>query len=71
MTYMTKEELIIHLLISLNKGNCGTIADRPYYAIEQYERLVKKGIIVEEAELVKPPSTEDINKYLKPPVGPL
>ena len=71
MTYMTKEELIINLLISLNKGDCGTIADRPYYAIEQYERLVKKGIIVEEVESVKPPSVETIHKYLRPPVGSL
>ncbi len=45
---MTKEEIILKLVLSLNRGNCGTIADRPYYAIEQYERLVRAGIIKEE-----------------------
>ena len=59
--YMTKEEIILNLLFTLNKGNCGTIADRPYYAIEQYNRLVAKGIITEDE--TSEPSVEDINKY--------
>jgi hypothetical protein len=45
---MTKEEIILKLLFSLNAGNSGYIDDRVVYAIEQYERLVKEGIIVEE-----------------------
>ena len=54
----------------MNRGGCGTIADRPYYAIEQYERLVKKGIIVEEAKTDELPTT-DVSKLFRPPVGPL
>ncbi|MBQ9700346.1 MAG: hypothetical protein IJV71_06965 [Lachnospiraceae bacterium] len=46
----TKAKIILDLLLSLNRGGCGTIADRPYYAIEQYECLVKNGIIVEESK---------------------
>lgn len=42
---MTKEEIILYLLLSLNEGNCGYISDRVGYAIKQYEKLVKKGII--------------------------
>jgi hypothetical protein len=45
---MTKEEIIVKLVCSLNAGDSGYINDRVRYAIEQYERLVKKGIIVEE-----------------------
>ena len=42
---MSKEELIIQLLISLNQGNSGYIQDRVRYAIEQYDELVREGII--------------------------
>ena len=41
----TKADIILDLVMSLNLGNCGTIADRPNYAIEQYRRLVAAGII--------------------------
>lgn len=44
----TKTKTIIELVCSLNAGDSGYINDRVYYAIEQYEQLVKKGIIVEE-----------------------
>ena len=47
-TGKTKEEIILDLVMSLNRGDCGTIADRPYYAIEQYNRLINKGILEEE-----------------------
>ena len=66
----TKAEIIFDLVLSMNRGGCGTIADRPYYAIEQYERLVKKGIIVEEAKTDELPTT-DVSKLFRPPVGPL
>ena len=71
---MTKEEIILKLLVSLNRGNCGTIADRPYYAIEQFERLVKKGIIVENTdgrgEFTSPAPNDadvDVSKFFRPP----
>jgi hypothetical protein len=41
----SKAQIILELVESLNKGNCGTIADRPSYAIEQYTRLVIAGVI--------------------------
>jgi hypothetical protein len=47
---MTKQEIIMKLLISLNQGNSGYIVDRVQYATEQYEKLVKKGIIKENIE---------------------
>lgn len=43
----TKAEIILDLVLSLNRGACGTIADRPHYAIEQYSRLVASGVIKE------------------------
>ena len=45
----TKEEIIYELLLSLNRGNSGYIDGRPRCAIEQYEQLVKNGIIKEDA----------------------
>jgi hypothetical protein len=66
----TKAKIILDLLLSLNRGGCGTIADRPYYAIEQYERLVKKGIIVEESNTDKL-STSDVSELFCPSVGHL
>ena len=44
---LSKADIIIDLVMSLNRGNCGTIADRSSYAIEQYRRLVEAGIIKE------------------------
>ena len=49
-TGKTKAEIILELVISMNKGSCGCIADRPSYAIEQYRRLVEAGIIEEEED---------------------
>lgn len=45
---MTKEEIILQLVLSLNRGNTGSTYDRVGYAIDQYERLVAYGIIREE-----------------------
>ena len=45
---LTKADIILDLVLSLNRGNCGAIADRPSYAIEQYRRLVYAGVIIEE-----------------------
>ena len=49
-TGKTKAEVILELVMSLNRGSCGYIADRPGYAIEQYRRLVEAGIIEEEED---------------------
>ena len=43
----TKEEIIYELLLSLNNGDSGYIDRRVDYAIQQYEQLVKAGIIKE------------------------
>ena len=47
---MTKEEIILQLVLSLNRGNCGGAYDRVSYAIAQYERLVAAGVIKENKE---------------------
>ena len=41
----TKEEIIYELLISLNQGNCGYSGDRVQEAIDQYQKMVRVGII--------------------------
>ena len=51
---MSKEELIIQLLISLNKGDSGYINERVRYAIEQYDKLVKEKILPETTNCGKP-----------------
>jgi len=55
---MTKEQIIIELLKSLNMGNSCWYADRVAMAIFQYEQLVKKGIVKEE------PVSKDPEKIL-------
>ena len=45
---MTKEEIILQLVLSLNRGNSGGAYDRVGYAVRQYEQLVERGIIKEE-----------------------
>ena len=45
---MTKEEIILQLVLSLNRGNSGGAYDRVGYAVRQYEQLVDRGIIKEE-----------------------
>lgn len=47
---ITKEEIILQLVLSLNRGDSGSPYDRVGYAINQYERLVAYGIIREEEE---------------------
>jgi hypothetical protein len=47
---MTKEEIILQLVLSLNRGNSGGAYDRVGYAVRQYEQLVDRGIIKEEEE---------------------
>jgi hypothetical protein len=45
---MTKEEIILKLVCSLNAGDSYYVDKRVVVAIEQYNMLVDKGIIVEE-----------------------
>ena len=47
---MTEEEIILQLVLSLNRGNSGGAYDRVGYAVRQYEQLVDRGIIKEEEE---------------------
>lgn len=47
---MTKEEIVLQLVCSLNTGDSGYISDRVRYAIEQYGQLVKKGVIKEDKQ---------------------
>ena len=47
---MTKAEIILQLVLSLNRGDSGGAYDRVSYAIAQYDRLVAAGIIKEEEE---------------------
>lgn len=44
----TKAEIIVELVLSLNKGDSYYIDERVNVALEQYNKLVKKGIIEEE-----------------------
>ena len=41
----SKAQIILDLVLSLNKGNSGYVDDRVSCAIEQYDTLVRKGII--------------------------
>lgn len=47
---MTKAEIILQLVLSLNRGDSGGAYDRVGYAVAQYDRLVAYGIIKEEKE---------------------
>ena len=47
---MTKEEIILQLVLSLNRGNSGGAYDRVNYAITQYKQMVERGIIKEEGQ---------------------
>ena len=47
---MTKEEIILQLVLSLNRGNSDGAYDRVGYAVAQYEQMVKRGIIKEDKE---------------------
>ena len=49
-TGKTRAEVILELVISMNRGNCGYINERVRYACEQYNELVKRSIIEEEEE---------------------
>ena len=67
---MTKEEIILKLLLSLNAGDSYYVDQRVNVAIEQYEKLVKKGIIIEESKTDEL-TTTDVSKLFRTPVGPL
>lgn len=43
----TREEIIYELLLSLNKGDSYYVMQRVDFAIEQYNALVKNGIVTE------------------------
>ena len=51
--HKTKEQIIYEIMLSLNNGNCGYLYDdgeatpRIDLAIEQYDALVKRGVIQE------------------------
>lgn len=49
-TGKTKVEVILDLVMSLNRGNSDYINDRVPTAIYQYQQLVNAGIIEEEEE---------------------
>lgn len=66
-----KEDIVLTILASLNAGNSGYIQERVRYAIAQYNELVEKGIIKEEAEQPVNNSSVDVSKLFRPPVGPL
>jgi hypothetical protein len=46
----TKAKIIIELVCSLNKGDCGYVDRRVEWAIDQYNQMVKAGIIKEEVK---------------------
>ena len=45
---MTKQEVILRLVESLNRGNSGGACDRVRYALAQYNQLVEAGIFRKE-----------------------
>ena len=47
---MTKEEIILQLVLSLNRGDSGGAYDRVNIAVNQYEKMVARGIIKEDKE---------------------
>ena len=47
---MTKQEIILQLVLSFNRGDSGGVYDRVNFAIKQYESLVKCGVIKEDEE---------------------
>jgi hypothetical protein len=46
----TREDIIFELVKSLNIGNSGYVDSRVDYAIEQYNQLVRSGVIKCEEE---------------------
>jgi hypothetical protein len=47
---MTKQEIILRLVESLNRGDSGGAYVRVGYAVRQYEQMVACGIIKEDEE---------------------
>lgn len=45
---LTKADIILELVMSMNRGNSGSIESRPRFAEQQYNELVGRGIIKEE-----------------------
>lgn len=70
-TGKTKAEVILYLVMSLNAGDSYNINQRVDTAIEQYNKLVKRRIIIEEEEQPINNSSVDVGKLFCPPVGPL
>ena len=48
---MNKAEIILELVKSLNMGNTCYYSDRVAMAIQQYDELVKRGIIKEDNQM--------------------
>ena len=48
----SKEQIVYELLLSLNNGNNGYSSNRVNGAIEQYEQLIEKGIVVEDSNFI-------------------
>ena len=48
---LTKADIILELVLSLNKGDSYYVDRRVETAIEQYDKLVKLGILEEEVPL--------------------
>ena len=45
---LTKVDIILDLVLSLNRGNSLSVEDRVHYAEKQYNDMVRRGIIKEE-----------------------
>jgi hypothetical protein len=44
----TKAEIILELVLALNRGDSCSVDNRVHWAERQYEEMVEQGIIVEE-----------------------
>ena len=47
---LTKADIILDLVLSLNRGNSGGVYDRVDFAVKQYESLVRHGVIQEDPD---------------------
>ena len=71
-TGKTKAEIILELVLSINRGDSAGIERRVHWAVQQYNDLVARGIIkeVEHYDEQKLTTEEDVSKLFRPPVGP-
>lgn len=53
----TKAKIILELVCSLNKGDCGYVDNRVKWAIDQYNQMVEAGVITGSAEC------EEVNTF--------